>query len=89
MCSACEDEAIGTRVLPEPQLIRLAREIESVAPGTHVPADAWNIYFGLAGGSVEYWHFQRMHQAMEQADKGRIRLRRGLRRIPTNHRHIP
>lgn len=81
MCSACENKAIEPHVPPDPELIRRAREVESMMSGECVPDDAWDIYFGLAGGSVEYRHFQRMHQALEEADKGRIRLRRGLRRV--------
>jgi hypothetical protein len=81
MCSACENKAIEPHVPPDPELIRRAREIESMMSGECVPDDAWDIYFGLAGGAVQYQHFHRMHQALEEADKGRIRLRRGLRRV--------
>jgi hypothetical protein len=81
MCSACEGNPIEPHVPPDPELIRRAREVESMMPGERVPDACWEIYFGLAGGAVEYRHFQRLHQALEEADRGRIRLRPGLRRV--------
>jgi hypothetical protein len=81
MCSACEGKPIEPYVPVDPELIHRAREVEGLMSGERVPDGAWEIYFGLAGGSVEYRHFQRMHHALEEAEKGRVRLRRGLRRV--------
>ncbi len=50
-------------------------------PGERVPDAAWEIYFGFAGGSVAWPHLQRILQAFEEAERGRIKLRRGLRRV--------
>lgn len=81
MCSACEGKPIEPHVPVDPELVRRARAIESAMAGEGVPDCAWEIYFGFAGGSVEYRHFQRMHQAYEEAERSGIRLRRGLRRV--------
>ena len=80
MCSACEGKPIEPHVAVDADLVRRARELEAGMSGERVPAGAWEIYFGFAGGSVEWRHFQRMHQAYEQAERSSIRLRRGLRR---------
>jgi hypothetical protein len=36
-------------------------------PGERVPQAAWDIYFGTAGGSIAWPHFQRIRQAHEEA----------------------
>ena len=87
MCSACEGKPIEERVAVDPDLVRRARELEAVMSGERVPASAWEIYFGFAGGSVEWRHFQRMHQAYEEAERTQIRLRRGLRRATAPSMH--
>ena len=81
MCSACEGKPIEPHVAVDPDLVRRARELEAGMSGERVPASAWEIYFGFTGGSVEWRHFQRMHQAYEAAERSQIRLRRGLRRV--------
>ena len=87
MCSACEGKPIEPHVAVDPELVHRAREIEGLMSGERVPDSAWDIYFGFAGGSVEYRHFQRIHQAYEEAEQSSIRLRRGLRRVaaPATH----
>jgi hypothetical protein len=87
MCSACEGKPIEPHVPVDPDLVRRARELEAAMSGERVPAGAWEIYFCFAGGSVEYRHFQRMHQAYEEADRSQIRLRRGLRRVAAPAAH--
>ena len=79
MCSACEGKPVEPHVPVDPELIQRARDVEGLMSGERVPDGAWEIYFGLAGGAVEYRHFRRVHQALEEAEKSRIRLRRGLR----------
>ena len=70
MCSACENDPIELHVPLDPELIRRAREVESMMSGERVPDGAWQIYFGLVGGSVEYRDFQRMYRALEEAEHG-------------------
>ena len=78
MCSACEGKPIGPHVAANRDVVRRARDIESAMAGERVPEIAWDIFFGFAGGSVEWRHYQRIHQAYEEAERGGIRLRRGL-----------
>lgn len=87
MCSACEGKPIEPHVTVDPDLVRRARDLESGMSGERVPASAWEIYFGFAGGSVEWRHFRRMHQAYEEAERSQIRLRRGLRRVAAPSAH--
>ena len=87
MCSACEDKPIEPHIPVDPELVRRARELEAGISGERVPAGAWEIFFGFAGGSVEWRHFQRMHQAYEEAEQSQIRLRRGLRRVAARPMH--
>jgi hypothetical protein len=87
MCSACEGKPIEERVAVDPSVVPRARAIEAAMPGDRVPDDAWNVFFGFAGGSVEWRHFQRMHQAYEEAERTQIRLRRGLRRVTAPSMH--
>jgi hypothetical protein len=87
MCSACENKPIEPHVPVDPELIHRAREVEGLMSGERVPDVAWEIYFGLAGGSVEYRHFQRMYQALAQAEQSQVRLRRGLRRVAAPSMH--
>jgi hypothetical protein len=81
MCSACEGKPIEPHVAVDPEAIHRARDIEAAMPGERVPDAAWEIYFGFAGGSVAWPHLQRVLQAFEEAEHGRIKLRRGLRRV--------
>jgi len=81
MCSACEGKPIEERVAVDPNVIHRTRAIEADLPGDRVPEEAWNIFFGFAGGSLTYQHYQRIHQAYEEAERSSIRLRRGLRRV--------
>jgi hypothetical protein len=78
MCSACEGKPIGPHVAVDREVVRRARDIESAMAGERVPETAWDIFFGFAGGAVEWRHYQRIHQAYEEAERGRIRLHRGL-----------
>jgi hypothetical protein len=87
MCSACEGKPIEERVAVDPSLVPRARAIEAAMPGDRVPDDTWNVFFGFAGGSVEWRHFQRMHQAYEEAERTQIRLCRGLRRVTAPSMH--
>jgi hypothetical protein len=87
MCSACEGKPIEPHARVDIDLVRRARELEAKVPGERVPDSAWEIYFGSAGGSVEWRHFQRMHQALEEAERTQIRLRRGLRRVAAPPTH--
>ena len=80
MCSACEGLPPEPRVAVDPALVQRAHEIERGMPGEPVPDAAWNVFFGFAGGSVEFRHYQRIHAAYEEAERRQIRLRRGLRR---------
>ena len=90
MCSACEGKPIEERVAVDPNVVPRARAIEAAMPGDCVPDDAWNVFFGFAGGSVTYQHYQRIHQAYEEAERSGIRLRRGLRRVsaPTQPAYV-
>jgi hypothetical protein len=81
MCSACEGKPTEPHVAVDPQLVHRARDIEVAMPGERVPEAAWDIYFGFAGGSVEWRHYQRIYRAYEEAERSQIRLRRGLRRV--------
>jgi hypothetical protein len=69
MCSACDDEPIEPYVPVSEEVLRRAREIEAALPGERVPEIAWSIYFGFAGGSIAWRHFQRLRQAHDEADK--------------------
>ena len=81
MCSACENLPIEPRVAVDMDTVHRARDIEATMPGERVPDGAWAVFFGFAGGSIEYRYYQRIHQAYEEAENGRIKLRRGLRRV--------
>ena len=81
MCSACEGKPVEERVAADPNVVHRARAIEAEMPGERVPEDAWNVFFGFAGGSITYQHYQRVHQAYEEAERSAIRLRRRLRRV--------
>ena len=87
MCSACEGKPPEERVMVGRELVARARDIEAAMPGERVPEASWDVFFGFAGGSVEYRHFQRIHLAYEEAESSRIRLRRGLRRVPAPAAH--
>ena len=87
MCSACEGKPVEPHVRVDPDLVRRAHEREAGMPGERVPAGAWEIYFGFMGGSIEWQHLQRMHQAYEEAERSQIRLRRGLRRVTAPSMH--
>jgi hypothetical protein len=80
MCSACEGKPIEERVAADPKVIDRARAIEATMTGERVPEEAWKVFFGLAGGSVTYQHYVRIHAAYERAEQSSIRLSRGLRR---------
>jgi hypothetical protein len=69
MCSACDDEPIEAYVPVAPEVVLRAREIESLMSGERVPEIAWDIYFGFAGGSIEWRHFQRIRLAHDEAEK--------------------
>lgn len=79
MCSACEGKAPEPRVAVDLALVHRARDIERTMAGEKVPDMAWDVFFGFAGGAVEYRHYQRIHEAYEQAERTQIRLRPGLR----------
>ena len=81
MCSACENLPIEPRVAVDIEMVHRARDIEAAMPGNRAPDDAWAVFFGFAGGAIEYPHYQRIYQAYEKAENGRIKLRRGLRRV--------
>jgi hypothetical protein len=68
MCSACDDEPIQPYVPVNEDIVRRARTIEMAMAGDRVPETAWSIYFGFAGGSIEWRHFQRLRQAHEEAE---------------------
>jgi hypothetical protein len=80
MCSACEGKPIEERVAADPKVVDRTRDIERAMPGDHVPDDAWDVFFGFAGGSLTYQHYLRIHAAYEKAEASSIKLRRGLRR---------
>ena len=80
MCSACEGKPIEERVAADPKVVDRARAIEHAMPGEQVPDEAWNVFFGFAGGSITYQHYQRIHAAYEEAERSSIKLRRGMRR---------
>lgn len=81
MCSACEGKPPEERVMVDRELVARARDIEATMQGERVPEASWDVFFGFAGGALEYRHFQRIHQAYEVAENSQIRLRRGLRRV--------
>lgn len=81
MCSACEGKPIEPHVAVDPAVVHRTRDIEAAMPGDRVPEASWDVFFGFAGGALEYRHFQRIHQAYEKAESSRIKLRRGLRRV--------
>ena len=80
MCSACEGKPIEDRIAADPKVVDRARGIEHAMPGETVPDEAWNVFFGFAGGSITYLHYQRIHAAYEEAERSSIKLSRGLRR---------
>jgi hypothetical protein len=67
MCSACDDEEIAPKVPVDRDLMRRAREIEAAMPGEPVPKKAWEIYSNLAGGAIEWKHFQRIRLSYDEA----------------------
>jgi hypothetical protein len=69
MCSACDDEPIERYEPVAPELVRRARQVEAGMAGQRVPEIAWDIYFGFAGGSIEWRHFQRIRLAYDEAEK--------------------
>jgi hypothetical protein len=69
MCSACDDEEIATYVPVDRDLVRRAREVEAAMAGERAPDIAWEIYFGFAGGSIEWGHYQRIRLAYDEADR--------------------
>jgi hypothetical protein len=69
MCSACEDAEITPYQPADRTLVRRARAIEALMPGERVPESAWQIYFDLAGGAIEWRHFQRIRQSYDEAER--------------------
>jgi hypothetical protein len=89
MCSACEDEAIAPYVPVDRELVRRAREAEGMMPGERVPETAWEIYFGFAGGSIEWRHFQRIRLAYDEAERSAAPPPRVLGKKATQTRRVP
>jgi len=69
MCSACEGEEPVAYVPVDRAVVLRARVIEASMPGERVPATAWEIYFGFAGGAIEWRHFQRIRQSHDEAER--------------------
>jgi hypothetical protein len=88
MCSACEDEAITPYVPVDRELVRRARDVEALMSGERVPEIAWEIYFGFAGGSIEWRHYQRIRLAYDEAEKT-IAPRRPVLGKRTQARRVP
>jgi hypothetical protein len=57
--------------------------------GERVPEIAWSIYFGFAGGSIEWRHFQRLRQAHEEAEKSVARPSPVLGKSDARKRRVP
>jgi hypothetical protein len=89
MCSACEDEDITPYVPADPELVRRAREVETLMSGERVPEVAWEIYFGFAGGSIEWRHFQRIRLAYDEAERSVPPRRPVLGKRATQTRRLP
>jgi hypothetical protein len=77
MCWACDNRDDGGRVLASPQRLAAARAVEAAMPGERVPDEAWNIFFGLAGGGLAWADRQRMVMAFERSEKT-VRRRTGI-----------
>ena len=68
MCDACEEADVLVPYVPiDRDRVRRARQIEGGMAGERVPDAAWDIYFGLAGGSIEWRHLLRIRQAYDAA----------------------
>jgi hypothetical protein len=68
MCDACEEDDVLVPYVPiDRDRVSRAREIEAGMAGERVPEGAWNIYFGRAGGSIEWRHLLRIRQAYDAA----------------------
>lgn len=67
MCDACEDYDGTPLPSRDEATMREARAIEATIPGERVPEEAWAIFSGLAGGSIQWKHYQRLHVSYEAA----------------------
>ena len=70
MCDCYDQDDIGFETLPPPQRAALrerTRSIEAAMEGDRVPDSAWAIFFGQAGGAIEWRLFERMSVAMQRA----------------------
>lgn len=66
MCWAC---APGGRAFwIEPEVLARARQIEAAMPGEAVPEQAWRIVLGEMDGSIDIAQFERMREALYQAE---------------------
>ena len=89
MCSACEDDEVPARQQADPEIILRARRIEAEMEGGRVPAHAWDIFFGLAGGAIEWAHYQRIALSYAHAERMAASAAPHLRLKRPRSRSIP
>ncbi len=71
MCEDCDGyddiKPAADDAFPVADVIEATRFIEADLPGTLVPEQMWQIYFGFKGGCLDQHSFARIEQAKEAA----------------------